>query len=96
MGEGRSLHGYVLKSQMKELLEEQAAIANRDMTEVIEEERQKVDAKTPITEEVRTGGTVSDCRMCSVYVWDVCGKRMERASTVVQEKPDRNTGCLYV
>ncbi len=45
--------GYVLKSQMKELLEEQAAIANRDMTEVIEEERQKVDAKTPITEEVR-------------------------------------------
>eukprot|EP00878_Enallax_costatus_P018995 GHUV01020024.1.p1 GENE.GHUV01020024.1~~GHUV01020024.1.p1 ORF type:complete len:266 (+),score=98.21 GHUV01020024.1:279-1076(+) len=43
--------GYVLKSQMKELLEEEAKNA-KDITEVIEEQRQKVEAKTPITEEV--------------------------------------------
>lgn len=44
--------GYVLKSQMKELLAEEAAKNSRDMSEVIEEERQKVQAKTQITEEV--------------------------------------------
>lgn len=44
--------GYVLKSQMKELLEEEAAKNARDITEVIEEERAKVAAKTPITQEV--------------------------------------------
>ncbi len=43
--------GYVLKSQIKELLEEEAA-NRRDVAEVIEEERAKVDAKTPITQEV--------------------------------------------
>lgn len=36
---------------MKELLEEEAA-NRRDVAEVIEEERAKVDAKTPITQEV--------------------------------------------
>jgi hypothetical protein len=44
--------GYVLKSQMKELLEQERANA-KDIAEVIEEERAKVDARTPITEEVR-------------------------------------------
>eukprot|EP00879_Flechtneria_rotunda_P000405 GHRR01000499.1.p1 GENE.GHRR01000499.1~~GHRR01000499.1.p1 ORF type:complete len:428 (+),score=188.99 GHRR01000499.1:217-1500(+) len=44
--------GYVLKSQMKELLEEEAARNARDVTDMIEEERAKVDAKTPITQEV--------------------------------------------
>jgi hypothetical protein len=45
----------VLKSQMKELLEAEAAKA-RDITEEIEEARAKVEAKTPITQEVRGGG----------------------------------------
>lgn len=44
----------MLKSQMKEMLEEAAANV-KDMAEVIEEERGKVDAKTPITEKVRCG-----------------------------------------
>jgi hypothetical protein len=35
---------------MKELLAEEAAKANRDMAEVIEEERAKVEARTPVTE----------------------------------------------
>lgn len=43
--------GYVLKSQMKELLEQERANA-KDIAEVIEEERAKVEARTPITEEV--------------------------------------------
>jgi hypothetical protein len=43
--------GYVLKSQMKQLLEEEAANA-KSVEEVIEEERARVDAKTPITEDV--------------------------------------------
>lgn len=43
--------GYVLKSQMKALLEEEAANA-KTVEEEIEEERAKVEAKTPITEEV--------------------------------------------
>lgn len=43
--------GYVLKSQMKELLEEEASKV-RDIAEVIEEERSKVVAKTPITQTV--------------------------------------------
>lgn len=43
--------GYVLKSQMKALLEEEAA-NSKPIEEEIEEERSKVDAKTPITEEV--------------------------------------------
>ena len=42
--------GYVLKSQMKELLEEEAARSRRDITEAIEEERAKVEARTPVTE----------------------------------------------
>lgn len=43
--------GYVLKSQMKQLLEEESA--NKiSVEEEIEEERAKVDAQTPITEEV--------------------------------------------
>jgi hypothetical protein len=44
--------GYVLKSQMKELLEEEAR-GVRDVAEEIEEERAKVVAATPITQEVR-------------------------------------------
>jgi hypothetical protein len=44
----------VLKSQMKELLEQERANA-KDIAEVIEEERAKVEARTPITEEVRVG-----------------------------------------
>ena len=44
---------YVLKSQMKELLELEAKNA-KSIEEEIEEERQKVDAKTPITETVCT------------------------------------------
>lgn len=44
--------GYVLKSQMKELLEAEAAKNSRDITEVIEEERSRVEGRTPITEEV--------------------------------------------
>uniref|UniRef100_A0A383WIU5 C3H1-type domain-containing protein n=1 Tax=Tetradesmus obliquus TaxID=3088 RepID=A0A383WIU5_TETOB len=43
--------GYVLKSQMKELLELERANA-KDIAEVIEEERAKVEARTPITEQV--------------------------------------------
>eukprot|EP00201_Polytomella_parva_P013352 CAMPEP_0175057594 /NCGR_PEP_ID=MMETSP0052_2-20121109/11346_1 /TAXON_ID=51329 ORGANISM="Polytomella parva, Strain SAG 63-3" /NCGR_SAMPLE_ID=MMETSP0052_2 /ASSEMBLY_ACC=CAM_ASM_000194 /LENGTH=339 /DNA_ID=CAMNT_0016322815 /DNA_START=36 /DNA_END=1051 /DNA_ORIENTATION=+ len=43
--------GYMLKSQMKELLEEEAKNV-KDVSETIEEERSKVEAKTPITEEV--------------------------------------------
>lgn len=43
--------GFVLKSQMKQLLEEESA--NKiTVEEEIEEERAKVDAQTPITEEV--------------------------------------------
>ncbi|PRW34000.1 zinc finger CCCH domain-containing 11 [Chlorella sorokiniana] len=42
--------GYVLKSQMKELLELEAA-NRQSVEEAIEEERAKVEAKTPITEE---------------------------------------------
>lgn len=42
--------GYVLKSQMNELLEEEAQ--KPDVSETIEEQRQKVEAITPITEEV--------------------------------------------
>mmetsp|Transcript_675 Transcript_675/g.1960 ORF Transcript_675/g.1960 Transcript_675/m.1960 type:complete len:411 (-) Transcript_675:102-1334(-) len=42
--------GYVLKSQMKELLEAERA-AQPSVEEQIEEERAAVDAKTPITEE---------------------------------------------
>ena len=41
--------GYILKSQMKELLEEEARNV-RDVADVIEEERAKVDGKTPINE----------------------------------------------
>jgi hypothetical protein len=44
----------VLKSQMKELLEQERANA-KDIAEVIEEERAKVEARTPITEEVGGG-----------------------------------------
>lgn len=43
--------GYVLKSQMKELLEAEKANAP-SIEEEIEAERAKVDARTPITEEV--------------------------------------------
>ena len=46
-----SVHRYVLKSQMKELLELEAKNAI-SIEEEIENERKKVDAKTPITEEV--------------------------------------------
>ncbi|CAL8468173.1 g7712 [Coccomyxa elongata] len=42
--------GYVLKSQMKELLEAEAA-SHKPIEDEIDEERRKVDAKTPITEE---------------------------------------------
>ena len=42
--------GYVLKSQISELLEEEAQ--KPDVSEAIEAERQKVEAITPITEEV--------------------------------------------
>ena len=45
---------YVLKSQMKELLELEAKNAI-SIEEEIENERKKVDAKTPITEEVSQG-----------------------------------------
>ena len=43
--------GYVLKSQMKQLLEEEAA-NKKSVEEEIEEERAQNDAKTPITQEV--------------------------------------------
>ena len=43
----------MLKSQMKELLELEAKNAV-SIEEEIENERKKVDAKTPITEEVRS------------------------------------------
>mmetsp|Transcript_34321 Transcript_34321/g.87766 ORF Transcript_34321/g.87766 Transcript_34321/m.87766 type:complete len:418 (+) Transcript_34321:140-1393(+) len=43
--------GYVLKSQMKQLMEEELA-NKKSIEEEIEEERQKVDAATPLTEEV--------------------------------------------
>ncbi|KAG2489340.1 hypothetical protein HYH03_012170 [Edaphochlamys debaryana] len=43
-------NGYVLKSQMKELLEEEARNA-KDITETIEEERARVVARTPVTQE---------------------------------------------
>ncbi|KAK9901521.1 hypothetical protein WJX75_000134 [Coccomyxa subellipsoidea] len=42
--------GYVLKSQMKELLEAEAANV-KPIEDEIDEERRKVDAKTPITEQ---------------------------------------------
>lgn len=43
--------GYVLKSQMKELLDEEQR-NKKGIDEIIEEERSKVDAKTPINGEV--------------------------------------------
>jgi hypothetical protein len=43
--------GYVLKSQMKQMLDEEAA-NKKSVEEIIEEERAKVDAKTPITDDV--------------------------------------------
>lgn len=46
--------GYVLKSQMKELLEEQNA-NRKDVADLIEEERSRVVAKTPITGAVSGG-----------------------------------------
>lgn len=49
---------YVLKSQMKELLELEAKNAI-SIEEEIENERKKVDAKTPITEEVLPAVTCS-------------------------------------
>jgi hypothetical protein len=59
--------GYVLKSQMKELLEQERANA-KDIAEVIEEERAKVEARTPITEEVR-GGVVVMTVMTAFSSW---------------------------
>lgn len=51
---------------MKELLEEEAR-NQKDVAEVIEEERAKVDAKTPITQEVRrTGERQAVCAACNV------------------------------
>jgi hypothetical protein len=45
--------GYVLKSQMKELLEQEAAERKgRDVTEDIEAARQQVTARTPLTQQV--------------------------------------------
>ena len=52
---------YVLKSQMKALLEEEAKNA-RTIEEEIEDERRKVDAKTPITE------SVSVVKSCALLV----------------------------
>ena len=52
---------YVLKSQMKALLEEEAKNA-KTIEEEIEDERRKVDAKTPITE------SVSVVRSCALLV----------------------------
>jgi len=46
--------GYVLKSQMKQLMEEEMA-NKKSVEEEIEEERQKVEARTPLTEEVFQG-----------------------------------------
>lgn len=43
--------GYILKSQMRELLEEEARNV-KDVVEVIEEERAKINAVTPMTEQV--------------------------------------------
>mmetsp|Transcript_5976 Transcript_5976/g.10409 ORF Transcript_5976/g.10409 Transcript_5976/m.10409 type:complete len:446 (-) Transcript_5976:1004-2341(-) len=43
--------GYVLKSQMKELLEEEAR-NTRDVADEIEEQRAKIEARTPLTEQV--------------------------------------------
>lgn len=48
--------GYVLKSQMKELLELEKANAPT-IEEEIEAERAKVDARTPITEQVGSAVT---------------------------------------
>ena len=52
---------YVLKSQMKALLEEEAKNA-KTIEEEIEDERRKVDAKTPITE------SVSVMKSCALLV----------------------------
>lgn len=55
---------YVLKSQMKALLEEEAKNA-KSIEEEIEEERRKVDAKTPITQTVRHSMSVfAHCLFC--------------------------------
>ena len=51
---------YVLKSQMKELLELEAKNAV-SIEEEIENERKKVDAKTPITEEVSSLQPAMQC-----------------------------------
>lgn len=72
--------GYVLKSQMKELLEEEAKNA-KDITEVIEEQRQKVDAKTPITEEVRHGRCSTACSTQETS--DACNNKGEADSELV-------------
>ena len=66
--------GYVLKSQMKLLLEEEAANA-KSVEELIEEERAMVDAKTPITDGV-------------FKMWKA-GQDAERRRVEVEKEEDR-------
>ena len=60
--------GYVLKSQMKELLEAERANAP-SIEEEIEAERAKVDARTPITEDVSKIVVYSSCVSPAWRVW---------------------------
>eukprot|EP00887_Chlorella_sp_A99_P008151 scaffold12.g8151.t1 len=72
--------GYVLKSQMKELLEAEAA-NQPSVEEVIEEERAKVDAKTPITDE-------------SFAKWKAAKMEAKLAARHMEEEERRRKGIL--
>ncbi|GLC34909.1 hypothetical protein PLESTB_001177000 [Pleodorina starrii] len=72
--------GYVLKSQMKELLEEEARNA-KDIAESIEEERAKVVAKTPVTEE-------------TFRTWHKAKREAKAAKAAADEDERRRKGIL--
>ncbi|GIL54317.1 hypothetical protein Vafri_9891 [Volvox africanus] len=72
--------GYVLKSQMKELLEEEARNV-KDVTESIEEERARVVARTPVTEE-------------SFRAWHRAKREARAAKRAADEDDRRRKGIL--
>lgn len=72
--------GYILKSQMKELLEEEARNV-KDIAESIEEERAKVEARTPITEE-------------TFRMWHKAKREARAAKRAADEEERRKKGIL--
>eukprot|EP00198_Chlamydomonas_reinhardtii_P000117 XP_001689452.1 predicted protein [Chlamydomonas reinhardtii] len=73
-------HNYVLKSQMKELLEEEAR-NTKDIAESIEEERAKVVARTPITQE-------------TFSAWHRAKREAKAAKRATDEEERRKKGIL--